>query len=406
MRTVLAANFKAHAGLQEDKIVPALGKMVELVDVIEAKDSTNFERALDKARPEVVLLMNEVCSHQTSWRLAEVCRPRGIRLAVLGRQKSTWPDVIAKLAQGGARASFGEHLRRERMARRVSHFEVGERCGVDKQVVQQWELDRAEPSRYELQRLVELFPAITRFLPPGAGFYAEPANLQNGPPPEAPEPEPPKTFGAALAQLRLAEGMTQDELAELLGVTGQAISHWEIDRNAPVLVHYRALLDLFPDLALAPEPPVQDIEKPNGGEGVERSVAVAPFTLDDAKKAKAEIEDLARQKYSTPLPKEPPMSTRMPNPVLPAAYAVPVTSSPVSGASGHRAPAELKNDAAVEALRDRIADLERDLALTNAELAKSRAESVSGAAEALRRLVAAGFLTEAEAAEKWTARIR
>ena len=57
MRTVLAANFKAHAGLQEDKIVPALGKMVELVDVIEAKDSTNFERALDKARPEVVLLM-------------------------------------------------------------------------------------------------------------------------------------------------------------------------------------------------------------------------------------------------------------------------------------------------------------------------------------------------------------
>jgi transcriptional regulator with XRE-family HTH domain len=371
MRTVLAANFKAHAGLQEDKIVPALGKMVDLVEVIEAKDSTNFERALDKAKPEVVLLMNEVCSHQTSWRLAEVCRPRGIRLAVLGRQKSLWPDVIAKLAAGGPRGSFGEHLRRERMARAVSHFEVGQRCGVAKEVVKQWELDRVEPRKYELQRLIELFPAITRFLPPGTGFYAEVQHLQNGPPEAAPEAPAPTTFGEALAQLRLGEGMTQDELGDLLDVSGQAVSAWETGTNIPVRAHYAALLDLLPDLALAPEPPVQDIDKPNGGEGIERVVVLAA---------------------NDPQPKEPAMSTRMPNPVLAANYQPPPPSQKPGDVR-----AQLEGE--VQRLQSRVAELE-------AELDKSQAESVSGAAEAMRRLVRAGFLSEAEAAAKWTARIR
>jgi transcriptional regulator with XRE-family HTH domain len=371
MRTVLAANFKAHAGLQEEKIVPALGKLVDLVEVIEARDSTNFERALDKTKPEVVLLMNEVCSHQTSWRLAEVCRPRGIRLAVLGRQKSTWPDVIERLRAGGSRDSFGEHLKRERMARRISHFEVGERCGVDKQVVQQWELDRATPSRYEVQRLVELFPAIQRFLPAGTGFYAEVVHLQNGPPEAAPAPEAPKTFAEALAVLRLAEGMKQEELGEILGVSGQAVSAWETGTNVPVRAHYDALLDLLPDLALAPEPPVQNIDKPNGGEGVERVVVLAA---------------------NDPQPKEPAMSSRMPNPVLAANYQPPPPSTKPGDVR-----AQLEGE--VQTLRTRVAELE-------AELDVSRAESVSGAAEAMRRLVRAGFLSEAEAAAKWTARIR
>lgn len=371
MRTLLAANFKAHAGLQREKIVPTLEGLVELVDVIEAKDSTNFAAALDRTNPDLVLLMNEVCSHQTSWRLADACRPRGIRLAVLGRQKSTWPDVIARLENGAKRDSFGEHLRRERMARVVSHFEVGQRCGVAKEVVKQWELDRAAPNRYELQKLLDLFPSLQRSVPPDwGGFYAETSHLVDGPPPSAPEAPEAKTFGEALARERLREGMTQDELAELLDVSGQAVSHWEIDRNAPVLAHYTALLDLFPDLALAPEPPTQDIDKPNGGEGVERAVLVSP-----------------------PEPKEPPMTSRMPNPVLAASYQPPPSQREKPGDE-------------LDRLRKRVEQLEGELVLSNRALSDARAESVTGAAEAMRRLVHAGFMTEAEAAEKWSARIR
>jgi transcriptional regulator with XRE-family HTH domain len=78
-------------------------------------------------------------------------------------------------------------------------------------------------------------------------------------------------FGEALRRARVAEGMSQEELGQLLGVTGQAVAHWESERNAPVRDSYSKLLDLFPVLARCPAPPTQDIAVPDGGRGDTRA---------------------------------------------------------------------------------------------------------------------------------------
>ena len=41
------------------------------------------------------------------------------------------------------------------------------------------------------------------------------------------------TFGARFRSTRLAKGYTQDDLADLLGVTKSAVSAWENDRETP-----------------------------------------------------------------------------------------------------------------------------------------------------------------------------
>ena len=54
-----------------------------------------------------------------------------------------------------------------------------------------------------------------------------------------------KTLGAFLAVLRKAQGMTQKELAERIGVSDKTISHWERDESAPDISALPILADIF-----------------------------------------------------------------------------------------------------------------------------------------------------------------
>lgn len=45
----------------------------------------------------------------------------------------------------------------------------------------------------------------------------------------------PKEIGAFLKQLRSEKGVTQEQLAEILGVSGRTVSRWETGRNLPDL---------------------------------------------------------------------------------------------------------------------------------------------------------------------------
>ncbi len=42
-----------------------------------------------------------------------------------------------------------------------------------------------------------------------------------------------ETIGKRIAALRRAKGLTQDQLAERVGVTAQAVSKWENDNSCP-----------------------------------------------------------------------------------------------------------------------------------------------------------------------------
>lgn len=48
----------------------------------------------------------------------------------------------------------------------------------------------------------------------------------------------PKEIGAFLKQLRNEKGITQEQLAEILGVSGRTVSRWETGTNLPDLVFW------------------------------------------------------------------------------------------------------------------------------------------------------------------------
>lgn len=54
-----------------------------------------------------------------------------------------------------------------------------------------------------------------------------------------------KTLGTKISELRKARNMTQDELAEKMGVSPQAVSKWENDLSMPDLPVLIALSDFF-----------------------------------------------------------------------------------------------------------------------------------------------------------------
>ena len=54
-----------------------------------------------------------------------------------------------------------------------------------------------------------------------------------------------KTLGAMIAELRKAQGMTQLELADKMGVTDKAVSKWERDLSCPDVNSIPKLAEIF-----------------------------------------------------------------------------------------------------------------------------------------------------------------
>ena len=53
------------------------------------------------------------------------------------------------------------------------------------------------------------------------------------------------TIGATIKQLRQEQDITQEQLADALGITSRAVSQWETDRTAPDISQLPALANFF-----------------------------------------------------------------------------------------------------------------------------------------------------------------
>ena len=53
------------------------------------------------------------------------------------------------------------------------------------------------------------------------------------------------TIGATIKKLRQEQDVTQEQLAEALGITSRAVSQWECDRTAPDISQLPALANFF-----------------------------------------------------------------------------------------------------------------------------------------------------------------
>jgi len=183
------------------------------------------------------------------------------------------------------RLTFGDVLKREREEQGLSHHDVSCRVGVSKALVRAWEKGVNFPNRFEMKKLIGSMRSLSHYihlLPQETvvaivhDFKATneeyPAQLAAI---DRVEPSP-KTFGEALRRVRLSEGLGQDEIGELIGVTGQAVSAWESGISNPVKHHYDTLVSLFADLSFAPKPDTRDIDKPDGGAGKEKPRTTQP----------------------------------------------------------------------------------------------------------------------------------
>ena len=54
-----------------------------------------------------------------------------------------------------------------------------------------------------------------------------------------------QTIGKRIARLRKSRGMTQDQLAERVGVSAQAVSKWENDVSCPDISLLPKLAEIF-----------------------------------------------------------------------------------------------------------------------------------------------------------------
>ena len=54
-----------------------------------------------------------------------------------------------------------------------------------------------------------------------------------------------QSLGKRISQCRKSKGLTQDKLAEQLGVTAQAVSKWENDQSCPDITMLPKLAEIF-----------------------------------------------------------------------------------------------------------------------------------------------------------------
>ena len=110
-------------------------------------------------------------------------------------------------------------------------------------------------------------------------------------------------IGQRIAELRKQKGLTQAELADMLGVTHQAVSQWERSETLPDILTLPRIAEIFgeninailgleetksvPEESPAPEPEVQETE-----EQPEPESAEAAFPDEEDEKTEEEPDDL------------------------------------------------------------------------------------------------------------------
>jgi transcriptional regulator with XRE-family HTH domain len=202
--------------------------------------------------------------------------------------------------------TWGEALMRCRVRRDFSHKDLADRLNVSKAQIKAWENNEGQPDALQLKKLYASISWLRGF----EGLLEQPHGLSVGarpPEPSAPPPTPaerasiaeieapeapPKSFGEALRRQRLKEGLDQDDLGELVGVSGPIISNWELGKHYMVRENFDKLCTLMPELRAAPMPFARSIAKPVGWPRSEETAVLADRLVESAVQARLQVENL------------------------------------------------------------------------------------------------------------------
>ena len=113
----------------------------------------------------------------------------------------------------------GDHVRKRRLDLKLIQRDVAKLIGVDATTVFNWEAGRATP---ELRHM----PRIIAFL----GYDPSPA---------------PASLPERLVRFRTVRGLSQNDLARMLGVDPTTLSRWETGKKSPIPEHQKRVDDLL-----------------------------------------------------------------------------------------------------------------------------------------------------------------
>ena len=104
--------------------------------------------------------------------------------------------------------TIGEHLKKRRQELKILQKDIARILEVSEECVSNWELDKCKMH-------ISYYPKVISFL----GYNPFPVDTA--------------TLGGRMRAYRITHGLTQEDLAELVGVNESTVFHWEKGTNTP-----------------------------------------------------------------------------------------------------------------------------------------------------------------------------
>lgn len=175
----------------------------------------------------------------------------------------------------------------ERQRFQLTRRSVADQCGVAQREVEAWEKGERIPDRQTFKRLCGMMRRLVSTPPTWSAprddgepsLEAITITVDRADTVATQRPPTPESFGAGLRRIREDNGCTIETVAELLGLTGQAVSNWETGVSTPVLENLQKLLEMLPELRVAlntgavVQPEAWVLPVPDGGRGGQRPSA-------------------------------------------------------------------------------------------------------------------------------------
>ena len=137
---------------------------------------------------------------------------------------------------------FHEKLKVLRKEARLTQQEVADFFGIQQAVYQKWESGNRKPSYENLSMLACIFDVSIDYL---LNDYLEISKETFLKLKKEKEEEKKKLFSSRLKELRLQHGISQEELAEQIGIKRNSYSDWENGKCKPSYEKLEKIADFF-----------------------------------------------------------------------------------------------------------------------------------------------------------------
>jgi len=129
--------------------------------------------------------------------------------------------------------TFPSLLRQERVSRGWSRWKLASLIECDEQAVSRWERGETVPNKFFRERLCRVFDKSIEAFKISQKLYAQKSSPLL------------HSIGGKLKLARRQHRLTQEKLAEAIGVSSRTITRWESDTVCPELIYQQALCEFF-----------------------------------------------------------------------------------------------------------------------------------------------------------------